>query len=157
MQHTPAHTYLFAHILNCACTAGTDTVGSGTAGIDTVGSGTFGSGMLSAGRMGSHTVGSDMVGSGTVDSGMMLGDSGIVSSGADYISDTSTLAMFTTQHPRQCFNVTIIDDIEVETTEHFFATLTLIPATITTVDTNRTTVDPPEATVNIMDNDVRKL
>ena len=106
------------------------------------------------------TAGTDIVGSGTVGSGMvgsgMTLDSGVVGSGADYISVVTTLTQFTTQQPNQCFNVTIIDDIEAETTEDFFAILTLIPATITTIDPNRTTVDPPEATVNIIDNDVRK-
>ena len=113
-----------------------------------------------------YTVGTadtgDMVGSGTVGFGMM--GSGTVGSGADYISVMTTLATFSTMQPKQCFNVTIIDDMEVELSEYFFATLTLIPSSLTTVDPNRTTIDPNRttidplnATVSIMDNDVRKL
>ena len=106
-----------------------------------------------------YTVGTadtgDMVGSGTVGFGMM--GSGTVGSGADYISVMATLATFSTMQPKQCFNVTIIDDMEVEISEEFFATLTLIPASLTIVDLNRTTIDPLKATVSIMDNDVRKL
>ena len=95
--------------------------------------------------MGSGTVGFGMTGSGTV------------GSGADFISVMETLATFSTMQPKQCFNVTIIDDMEVELSEYFFATLTLIPASVTIVDPNRTTIDPLKATVSIMDNDVRKL
>ena len=106
-----------------------------------------------------YTVGTadtgDMVGSGAVGFGMT--GSGTVGSGADYISVMTTLATFSTMQPKQCFNVTIIDDMEVELSEDFFATLTLIPSSLTTVDPNRTTIDPLNATVSIMDNDVRKL
>jgi len=97
----------------------------------------------------------DMVGSGIVGFGMT--GSGTVGSGADYISVMATLATFSTMQPKQCFNVTIIDDMEVEISEDFFATLTLIPSSLTIVDLNRTTIDPLKATVSIMDNDVRKL
>ena len=75
--------------------------------------------------------------------------------GADYISVTTTLT-FSTQQPRQCINVTIIDDIEVETIEDFFANLTLVPTSVTTIDPNRITVAPAQATVSIMDDDLRK-
>jgi len=106
-----------------------------------------------------YTVGTadtgDMVGSGAVGFGMT--GSGTVGSGADYVSVMTTLATFSTMQPKQCFNVTIIDDMEVELSEDFFATLTLIPASVTIVDPNRTTIDPLKATVSIMDNDVRKL
>ena len=97
------------------------------------------------------------VGSGTVGSGMM--DSGMIGSGAeyDYMSVMTTLTTFTMEQPTQCFNVTIVDDTEVETTECFFARLTLIPASVTTIDSNRITVAPAQTTVNIMDNDGCKL
>jgi len=75
---------------------------------------------------------------------------------ADYISVNTTLATFTNDQPRQCFNVTIVDDTELESTEDFFASLTLIPASVTTIDPSRITVDPAQATVNIIDNDIRK-
>ena len=75
---------------------------------------------------------------------------------ADYISVTTTLATFTIDQPRRCFNVTIIDDTEVELTEDFFAGLTLIPASVTTIDPSRISVDPAEATVSITDDDQRK-
>ena len=92
------------------------------------------------------------VGSGTIGSGMM--DSGY---GAeyDYMSVMTTLATFTMEQPTQCFNVTIIDDSEVETTEHFFVRLNL--TSVTTIDSNRITVAPEQTTVNIMDNDGCKL
>jgi len=75
---------------------------------------------------------------------------------ADYISVNTTLATFTIDQPRQCFNVRIMDDTEVELTEDFFASLTLIPASVTTIDPSRITVAPAQATVNITDNDIRK-
>ena len=75
---------------------------------------------------------------------------------ADYISVMTTLATFTNDQPRQCFNVTIMDDSEEEPTEDFFASLTLIPASVTTIDPSRITVDPAQATVNIIDDDQRK-
>ena len=76
--------------------------------------------------------------------------------GADYVSITTTLATFSTQQPRQCFNVTIIDDIEVDIIENFFANLTLVPASVTIIDPNRITVAPAQATVSIKDDDLRK-
>ena len=87
-----------------------------------------------------------MVGSGTV--GPIMD--------ADYISVRTTLATFSTQQPRRCFNVTIVDDSDVELTENFFADLTLIPASVTTINSSRITVAPAQATVNITDNDLRK-
>ena len=75
--------------------------------------------------------------------------------GADYISVTTALT-FSTQQPRQCINVTIIDDIEVETIEDFFANLTLVPTSVTTIEPNRITVAPAQATVSIKDDDLRK-
>ena len=94
------------------------------------------------------------VGSG-IGSGMM--GSGMIGSGAeyDYMSVMTTLATFTMEQPTQCFNVTIIDDSEVETTEHFFVRLNL--TSVTTIDSNRITVAPEQTTVNIMDNDGCKL
>ena len=74
----------------------------------------------------------------------------------DYASVNTTLATFTTQQPRQCFNVTIIDDMLVETTEGFFANLTLVPTSVTIIDDSRITVAPAQATVNITDNDLCK-
>ena len=135
-----AHSYTHTCILTyCACTVGADTRSTGSA---MVGSGTVGSGMMGTGMA---NLSSDMA------------DSGTFGSDSDYISVMTPLGTFSTRQPRQCFNVTIIDDSEVETTEDFFATLTLIPASVTTIDPNRITVDQPEAIVNITDNDVRKL
>ena len=95
------------------------------------------------------------VSSGTVGSGMM--GSGMISSGAeyDYMSVVKNLTSFTMEQPTHCFNVEIIDNTEVETTEHFFARLTL--TSVTTIDSNRITVAPEQTTVNIMDNDGCKL
>ena len=97
------------------------------------------------------------MGSGTVGSGMMGSD--MMGSGADYdyMSVITTLATFTMEQPTQCFNLIIIVDTEVETTEHFFARLSLIPASVTTIDPNRIIVAPAQTTVNIVDNDGRKL
>jgi len=69
------------------------------------------------------------VSSGTVGSGMM--GSGMISSGAeyDYMSVMKNLTTFTMEQPTHCFNVEIIDNTEVETTEHFFARLTLTSVT----------------------------
>ena len=95
------------------------------------------------------------VSSGTVGSGMM--GSGTMGSSAeyDYMSVMTNLTTFTMEQPTQCFNVTIIDDSEVETTEHFFARLNL--TSVTTIDSNKITVAPAQTTVNIMDNDGCKL
>jgi len=84
-------------------------------------------------------------------------DSGMIGSGAeyDYMSVMTNLTTFTMEQPTQCFNVTIIDDTAVETTECFFARLTL--TSVTTIDSNRITVALAETTVNIMDDDGCKL
>ena len=65
------------------------------------------------------------------------------------------LTTFTMEQPTHCFNVEIIDDTNVETTEHLFARLTLTSVTI--IDSNWITVAPAQTTVNIMDNDGCKL
>ena len=104
--------------------------------------------------VGSGSVGSGMTGTGRVNLSSDTADSDIVSSGSDYISVLTTLGTFSTRQPRQCFNVAIVDDSEVETTEDFFAILTLIPASVTIIHPNRIAVDQPEAIVNITD---RKL
>jgi len=87
--------------------------------------------------------------------------SDIMGSGADYdyMSVITTLATFTMEQPTQCFNLMIIVDTEVETTEHFFARFSLIPASVTTIDPNWivNVVAPAQTTVNIVDNDGRKL
>ena len=79
----------------------------------------------------------------------------IVASG-DYTSVSMTLNTFTSQQPRQCFNVSITNDTIVELTEAFTARLTLIPTSVTTITANRIIVDPPEATVQITDSDLSK-
>ena len=66
-----------------------------------------------------------------------------------------TLNTFTSQQPRQCFNVSITNDTIVELNETFTARLTL--ASVTTISANRVIIDPPETTVLITDNDLRKL
>ena len=68
------------------------------------------------------------------------------------------MATFSMEQPRQCFSVTIISDTEVETTEDFIASLTLVPASVATIDPNRypITIGPAEATVNIVET-LRKL
>ena len=88
----------------------------------------------------------------------MIG-SGMMGSGADYdyMSVMTTLTTFAMEQLRQCFNVTIIDDSEVETSEDFFATLSLIPASVTAIDPNRITVAPAQATVSIMDDDLCEM
>ena len=75
----------------------------------------------------------------------------------DYTSVSMILHTFTSQQPRQCFNVSIMNDINVEITETFTARLTLIPASVTTITENRIIVDPPEATVQITNNVLSKL
>ena len=74
----------------------------------------------------------------------------------DYTSVSMTLDTFTSQHPRQCFNISITNDAIVERTEDFTARLTLIPASVTTINAGRIIVDPPETTVRITDNDLGK-
>ena len=68
-----------------------------------------------------------------------------------------TLNTFTSQQPRQCFDVSITNDTIVELNETFTARLTLVPASVTTITANRIIVDPPEATVQITDDDLSKL
>ena len=80
----------------------------------------------------------------------------IVASG-DYWSVSMTLNTFTSQQPRQCFNVSITNDAFIELNETFTARLTLVPASVTTITANRIIVDPSEATVQITDNDLSKL
>ena len=80
----------------------------------------------------------------------------IVASG-DYQSVSMTLNTFTSQQPRQCFNVSITNDAFIELNETFTARLTLIPASVTTITANRIIVDPLEATVQITDSDLSKL
>ena len=75
----------------------------------------------------------------------------------DYKSASMTLNTFTSQDPRQCFNVSINNDAFIELNEAFTARLTLIPASVTTITANRIIVDPSEATVQITDNDLSKL
>ena len=67
------------------------------------------------------------------------------------------LHTFTSQRPRQCFNVSIMNDVNIEITETFTARLTLIPASVTTITANRIIVDPPEATVQVINNVLSKL
>ena len=78
-------------------------------------------------------------------------------SSGDYESVSMTLGPFTSQQPRQCFNVPIINDTFIELNETFTATLTLIPASVTTITADRIIIDPPETTVLITDNDLSKL
>ena len=73
------------------------------------------------------------------------------------MSVSMTLNTFTSQQPRQCFNVSITNDESIESNETFTAKLTLIPASVTTITANRITIDPNETTVLITDNDLRKL
>ena len=80
----------------------------------------------------------------------------IVSS-EDYTSVSMTLNTFTSQRPRQCFSVSIINDSFTESNETFTARLTLIPASVTTITADRIIVDPPQTTVLITDNDLSKL
>ena len=75
----------------------------------------------------------------------------------DYASVSMTLSTFTSQRPRQCFNVSIINDAIIERTEDFTTRLTLIPTSVTTINASRIVVDPPETTVQIADNDLSKL
>ena len=75
----------------------------------------------------------------------------------DYASVSMTLSIFTSQCPRQCFNVSIIKDAIIERTEDFTTRLTLIPTSVTIITANRIIVDPPETTVQITDNDLSKL
>ena len=94
-----------------------------------------------------HPVGSGTVGSGMIGSGVDY----------DYMSVMTTLTTFAMEQPRQCFNVTVNDDMEVEMDEAFFANLSLIPVSVTNIDPNQITVAPAQATVIIMDDDLCKL
>ena len=67
-----------------------------------------------------------------------------------------TLGPFTSQRPRQCFNISIINDVILEQTEDFATRLTLIPISVTTINADRIIVDPAEAAVWITDNDLSK-
>ena len=79
----------------------------------------------------------------------------IIFASADYESVSMTLGPFTSQQPRQCFNVSITNDVIVESNETFTARLTL--ASVTTITANEIIIDPPETTVLITDNDLSKL
>ena len=74
----------------------------------------------------------------------------------DYASVSMTLSTFTSEHPRQCFNISIINDAIIERTEEFTTRLTLIPDSVTTINASRIIVDPSETTVQITDNDLSK-
>ena len=74
----------------------------------------------------------------------------------DYTSVSMTLGPFTSQRPRECFNISIMNDVNVEVTENFIARLMLIPASVTTITADRIIVDPPEATVQITNTDLSK-
>ena len=77
-------------------------------------------------------------------------------SNSDYTSVSMTLDPFTSQHPRQCFSISITNDAIVERTEDFTARLTLILVSVTTITADRIIVDPSETTVQITDNDLGK-
>ena len=81
----------------------------------------------------------------------------VIVASADYMSVSMTLGPFTSQQPRQCFNVPIINEAILERNETFTARLTLIPASVTTITANRIIVGPPQTTVQITDNDLSKL
>ena len=68
-----------------------------------------------------------------------------------------TVGTFTSERPRQCFNVSITDDDNIERTENFTTRLTLIPDSVTTINASRIIVDPLETAVQIKDNDLSKL
>ena len=74
----------------------------------------------------------------------------------DYTRVSMILRTFTSQQPRECFNISIMNDVNVEVTENFIARLMLIPASVTTITADRIIVDPPEATVQITDTDLSK-
>jgi len=87
-----------------------------------------------------------MVGSGTVGSIM----------DADYVSIMTTLATFTNDQPRQCFNVSIVNDVIPEDDEVFNASLTLSPADQATFG-ELVTVAPDLASVTILDDEGKSL
>ena len=67
-----------------------------------------------------------------------------------------TLGPFTSQRPRQCFSISIMNDASVEPTEEFTVRLTLINSSVTTISADRILVDSSETTVQITDNDLSK-
>ena len=84
------------------------------------------------------------------------GHTHFIASNNDYTSVSMTLGTFTSQRPRQCFNISITNDAIIEQTEVFTTRLTLIPDSVTTINASRIIVDPPETTVQITDNDFGK-
>ena len=67
-----------------------------------------------------------------------------------------TLGTFTSQRPRQCFSISIINDPFIESNETFTARLTLINSSVTAISADRIMVDLPQTTVQIADNDLSK-
>ena len=84
------------------------------------------------------------------------GHTHFIVSNDDYTSVSMTLGTFTSQRPRQCFNISITNDAIMEQTKDFTTRLTLIPASIATIDGSRIIVVPPATTVRIIDNDYGK-
>ena len=63
----------------------------------------------------------------------------------------STTLMFDTCESRQCYNISIVDDVTLEMTELFSVTLERTP------DLNsRITLNPVDGAIDILDNDGRK-
>ena len=69
----------------------------------------------------------------------------------DYTDVSMTLGTFSSQQPRQCFNISITDDASVQPTREFTARLALMDSSVTTISPDRIIVDPPETTVQITD------
>ena len=69
----------------------------------------------------------------------------------DYTSVSMTLDTFTSQRPRQCFSISIMNDGDVEQTENFTARLRLIDSSVTTISPSQIIVGPSETTVQITD------
>ena len=84
------------------------------------------------------------------------GHTHLIVSNNDYTSVSMTVGTFTSQRPRQCFNISITNDAIIEQTKVFTTRLTLIPDSVTTISTSQIIVDPPETTVQITDNDLSK-
>ena len=82
------------------------------------------------------------------------GHTHFIVSNDDYTSVSMTVGTFTSERPRQCFNVSITDDDNIERTENFTTRLTLIPDSVTTINASRIIVDPLETAVQIKDNDL---
>ena len=74
----------------------------------------------------------------------------------DYTNVSMTLGPFTSQWPRECFFISIMNDVILESAEEFTVRLTLIDSSVTTISPDRIMVDPAEATVQITDNDLSK-